>query len=188
MRGKQVARKETMMFSKILLATDLENHSMPALRMAAALAAAEDATLFVLHVVELPRALRRWSVPTARREQDAYRSILDRQVQAGGEDLARLVARVPRCRGRTRTLVRVGPPADTIADTADELKADLIVVARGRGGRLGATSEKVVRLVGRTVLVAPVKLGRGDLTVLPFLPLRSARGATRSRISARGSS
>ena len=53
--------------------------------------------------------------------------------------------------------MRVGKPAEVIAAAADELGADLIVVARGRGGRLGPNTERLVRMAGRTVLVAPVR-------------------------------
>jgi nucleotide-binding universal stress UspA family protein len=53
----------------------------------------------------------------------------------------------------------IGAPAETIVATAQARSADLIVVgSHGRGGMarvlLGSVAERVVRLAGRSVLVA----------------------------------
>ena len=57
-------------------------------------------------------------------------------------------------------ILRVGPTTETILEVADEIEADLIVVARHRHGPLhnlllGNTAEAVVRHSKRPVVVVP---------------------------------
>lgn len=146
------------MFKRVLVGTDLLPQSSVALRMGNALARANGAALVALHVVPMPAELRRWGDDLFKSELQSYRKILDRQAAAARADLEKAVARVSKRAVRpVLCLVRVGKPAEVIAATADEIGADLIVVARGRDGVLGANTERLVRMAGRTVLVAPVR-------------------------------
>jgi nucleotide-binding universal stress UspA family protein len=145
------------MFRTIVVCTDLTAVSLVALRMAVKLARDNDATLTALHVVPLPPALKHWSAPEFRTDLKLYRELLGRQLEAHVLELRRQVAAAGAGDLEVTYLVKAGLPAEVIATTADELGADLIVVARGRGGQLGSTTAHTVRLAGRTVLVAPVK-------------------------------
>lgn len=165
------------MFKRVLVGTDLQPQSAVALRMGHALARASQADLVVLHVVPMPAELRRWGDDLFKRELQTYRKILDRQAAAARGDLERQVARVIRRGGRpVVSLVRVGKPADVIAATADEVGADLIVVARGHGGVLGTNSERLVRMAGRTVMVAPVRAPAALATAERLAPVARAKG------------
>jgi nucleotide-binding universal stress UspA family protein len=164
------------MFKRVLVGTDLLPQSAVALRMGHALAQASGADLVVLHVVPMPAELRRWADDLFKRELQSYRKILDRQAAAARSDLERHVRRLARPGGRpVVSLVRVGKPADVIAATADEMGADLIVVARGHGGVLGSNSERLVRMAGRTVLVAPARAPAGLATAERLAPAAPAR-------------
>jgi nucleotide-binding universal stress UspA family protein len=146
------------MFKRVLVGTDLEAKSSVALRMGNALARANGAELVALHVVPLPPELRRWGHDVFKQELRSYRKILDAQASAARTELEKTVARMTRRSSRpVLCLVRVGEPAAVIAATADEIGADLIVTARGRDGVLGANTERLVRMAGRTILVAPVR-------------------------------
>jgi nucleotide-binding universal stress UspA family protein len=145
------------MFRNIVVCTDLTSVSLVALRMAVKLACDNGASLTALHVVPLPPAIRHWSAPVFRSDVKVYRELLDRQLEAHNLELRRQLVAAGAGELEIRCLVRAGLPAEVIATTADELGADLIVVARGRGGQLGSTTAHTVRLAGRTVLVAPAK-------------------------------
>jgi nucleotide-binding universal stress UspA family protein len=85
--------------------------------------------------------------------------------------------------GEARCVVRVGEAAVELVDVAEREGSDLIVVGRGRGGQLGPVAERLVRMAGRAVLVAPSK-GPTWITLLPgaSLPIIKKR---RSRAAAR---
>lgn len=139
----------------ILVATDLEERSRGAIELAGTLAASLGGRVVALHVVELPLALKRWSAESARADVAMYRRLLANQAAGAQAALEQEVEKV--LGDGARAIARIGWIAETVKDVADEVKADLIVVARGRGGRLGRNSERIVRLEGRAVLVAPVK-------------------------------
>jgi len=144
-------------FKSILVCSDLTPVSGSALELAVDLARDHLQSLHVLHVVTLPPEIKRWSQPLFSVDLKLYRQLLDRQLEAAKKELNRQLR--PYLRGPVwpQTLVRAGLAAEVIAETANELAVDLIVVARGTGGALGPTAERVVRLAGRTVLVTPVR-------------------------------
>ena len=142
----------------VLVATDLEARSNGALRLAATIAASAGARLVVLHVIELPPKLKSWSKAAVKADSAIYRRLLSGQVIGAEDTVAKQIAE--HCAGLAdvRGIARIGWVAETVGEVADQVKADLIVVSRGRGGKLGRHSERIVRLEGRAVLVAPVKL------------------------------
>ena len=167
------------MFKRVLVATDLQRQSLVALRMASALSHAHRAGLVALHVIPMPAELRRWGDTLFRTELAAYKQIVDRQAASARIDLEAQMSRLARrARRPLHCLVRVGSPADVIVATADEVGADLIIMARGRGGILGPNTERLVRMAGRAVLVAPVRLPPGVASSERLAPPRKRPGRT----------
>jgi nucleotide-binding universal stress UspA family protein len=138
-------------FRRILVATDFAESAERALACAVQLARRHGAELVLLHVyMDLP----------------AYPEITAGQVEAIYEEQRRWIdsalerrARSARSEGlRARALLRTGPAASTIADTAREEGADLLVVGtHSRSGLdrliVGSVAERVVRLAACPVLV-----------------------------------
>lgn len=165
------------MFHRILVGSDLSSQSSGALRLAQGLGQTFDAHIVVAHVVMMPAALQGWGSVGFRNDLKTYGSLLERQLAAARTHLERQVttARLASA-GGVELVVRSGSPAPILAALVEELDADLVIVARGAGGKLGPVAEQLVRLVGRTVLVAPVRLRRGAV-----LPLPTTRPAPRPR-------
>jgi len=140
----------------ILVGTDLTKQSQGALRLGAELASAAGADLIVAHVVELPARLRSWSPAASGSDRGAYRALLAGQIASAEATLPALLRQqLPGV--QTQSVVRPGDAAEVLNEIAEELGADLIVVARGRGGRLGRNAERLARRSGRAVLIAPVE-------------------------------
>lgn len=140
-----------MTFHRILVATDFAESAERALAWGVQLARQHGAELILLHVyMDLP----------------AYPEITAGQVEAIYEEQRRWIeealerrARSARGEGvRARAILRTGPPASTIAETATEEGADLLLVGtQGRSGLdrliVGSVAERVVRLATCPVLV-----------------------------------
>jgi universal stress protein A len=138
-------------FRRILVATDFAESAERALTCAVQLARRHGAELILLHVyMDLP----------------AYPEITAGQVEAIYEEQRRWIESALERRARSargegllaRALLRTGPAASTIAETAAEEAADLLVVGtHGRSGLdrliLGSVAERVVRLATCPVLV-----------------------------------
>lgn len=155
------------MFKRILVASDLTDQTVVALKFARRLADDSGAALIVLHVIPMPAALKAWAGPAFRKDLAHYRDMLDRQTEASQAQLETQARAAGLDIERTRFVVRAGTPGTMIATVADTLEADLIIVGRGSGGRLGPVAEHTVRLAGRTVLVAPVNRMRSALRRIP---------------------
>ena len=129
---------------QILIASDLSEKSGPALQRAVALARQFGSRLTVVHVLD------EGSPPT---EFDHERSrvlaaLREELRRAGGDHLG--TAAVPS--------IAVGDPSSAIADAADRLEADLVVMGRpaqgGLGGLIGGTTvRRVMGLGARPVLM-----------------------------------
>lgn len=147
------------MFKKVLACSDLTPASASAIKAALAICSLHDASMCAIHVVPLPPEIRRWSAPVFKDDVKVYQTLLERQTQQARQALERQVGQLAGRKALASLLVRVaaGDPATLIAEAADELHADLIIVARGRRGILGRVAEQVVRMTGRTVLVVPGK-------------------------------
>lgn len=140
-----------MTFRRILVATDFAESAEHALACAVQLARRHGAELILLHVyMDLPAypEITAGQVEAIYEEQRAWiESALERRARAArGEGLL------------ARALLRTGPAASTIAETAKEAGTDLVVVGtHGRSGIdrlvLGSVAERVVRLAPCPVLV-----------------------------------
>ncbi len=130
------------MTKRILCATDLSGRSEWALRRAVLLANQSGSRLTLVHAVD------------ARQSQRFIRAQVNRAY-------VQLLANVDRALGPASAAVdiavRAGSPLDVIADVAKESHADLVVLAAPRPRRLdsivGTTAERLLRAIGRPVLV-----------------------------------
>jgi nucleotide-binding universal stress UspA family protein len=138
-------------FRRILVATDFAESAERALACAVQLARRHGAELVLVHVyMDLPAypEITAGQVVAIYEEQRAWiEAALERRARAArGEGLL------------ARAVLRTGPAASTIAETAKDEGADLLVVGtHGRSGLdrliLGSVAERVVRLASCPVLV-----------------------------------
>lgn len=142
-------------FRKILTAVDFDENSMAALNMAAAIARSSDARIFVMHVVPV-------AMPCPPAEVDFYlereRRARERLMQIAIERLVGLEYEVT---------ARAGDPAIGILNCAEEIGADLIVIAtfsaRGAAHEFRASvAERVIRQARCPVLATRTPHG-GDI-------------------------
>ncbi len=145
-------------FRKILYPTDFSDPSCTGVRAAAELAAHFDAELIVLHVVSpIPIAQPPFpGVPGGNIAFDVplYQNEL---IESSRKRLDELVARRVPQGVRVRKEVTTGDHAYEILRTAEEEKADLIVIpTRGRSGwrrfMFGSVAEKVIKHASLPVL------------------------------------
>ena len=140
-----------MTLRRILVATDFAESAERALACAVQLARRHGAELVLVHVyMDLPAypEITAGQVVAIYEEQRAWiEAALERRARAArGEGLL------------ARAVLRTGPAASTIAETAKDEGADLLVVGtHGRSGLdrliLGSVAERVVRLASCPVLV-----------------------------------
>lgn len=153
------------MQERVLVATDLTEAGTGALRRAAWEATQREASLTVMHCVEVAGDRDRWRqlvrqspFQTSQIRTEAFGRLDEQFTEAVDED-----ARPT----HTEYHVDVGRPADRIRATADEKNADVIVLGGSDGTAverllLGSVSEEVVRSASRPVMVVP-----SDVTVGP---------------------
>lgn len=148
------------MFRKILVATDLTDASLHAIRSALELGRRFGAEVVALYVAEAPYTNRRWYAPFEPSETELLEALRVRQRDAA---VVALEAQVEKARaGGTdgvdvKPLLREGIAADVIPATAVDIGADLIVMGtHGRKGPqhllLGSIAERVVRTAHCPVL------------------------------------
>jgi universal stress protein A len=128
----------------ILVPTDFSAASEEALHYAEALGARLGASLHVIHVVPDPVLASTWTEAYAY-DLGSLRSRLLAEAQRQLEALAQTITRPS-----VTTEAMVGDPAKIIMTTAEDRKADLIVMAtHGRSGLshffMGSVTERVVR-------------------------------------------
>jgi nucleotide-binding universal stress UspA family protein len=140
------------MFKRILVATDGSEHGDRAVREAARMARAGDGELHLAHVIErIPGGGR-----LAGQNVFLMESEIDSRIVRQGEELAQhagVTAEVHLVRG-------AGNPAKQLAELADRIDADLIVLgSRGHsplaGIVLGSVTQQLVHVAGRPVLALP---------------------------------
>ena len=144
-----------MLFDKIVCAVDFDESSAVVLHFARELARQNGARLCVLHVAPLPINATEFSpIP-----MDPY-PVWEKTARA---ELEKLAAAHLEGRGITYKIeTRSGEAADGILGQAQEMDADLIVLAtHGRKGvshfLLGSVAERVIRRSPRPVLVVRAK-------------------------------
>lgn len=143
---------------RVLVPFDFSKHSRTALAGATAMAASYGAGLHLLHVVE-PILEPHPYVPVHYRSESFDLPRLMAQVE---KDLGSIVAEVVGDAARCEIRVLEGHPAWRIAEHAEKIEADLIVMAtHGRTGLsrffLGSVTEKVVRSAHCPVLTLKVE-------------------------------
>jgi nucleotide-binding universal stress UspA family protein len=117
--------------------------------------------------------------------------VLREQQAAARAQLERLSRRFQRRVPKMRMLMRTGAPALVIADVAQKLKTDLIVMStHGRTGIshlfLGSVTEKVVRTAACPVLTVRAAAGRRQPGRARSATAKNARRPVRSRRPAGG--
>jgi nucleotide-binding universal stress UspA family protein len=144
--------QEGIMFKRILCATDGSEHGDRAVRQAARMALADDGELHLAHVIErIPAGGR-----LAGQNVFLTQSEIDSRIIRQGEELAAqagVTAEVHLVRG-------AGNPAKQLAELADRIDADVIVLgSRGHsplaGIVLGSVTHQLVHAAGRPVLALP---------------------------------
>jgi nucleotide-binding universal stress UspA family protein len=145
-------------FRKILVPYDFSEHSKTALREARDLAKSYGGRLYLLHVIE-PVMEPHPYVPLHYRSE-AFE--LPQLVARVKEDLGPIVEDVLGADVECETEVLEGNPAWRIAEHAESIAADLVVITtHGRTGLsrffLGSVTEKVVRSAGCPVLTLKVE-------------------------------
>ncbi len=126
------------MFQRILCPVDFDDNSTEALRLARRLALRDEGKLYVLHVVPPTDPLVVSAPLVAQQRESDARTGLKRTSENELKGVEH------------ETLLRHGHPAEEVVKAAQELKADLVVMAtHGRRGLshlvIGSVAEKVVR-------------------------------------------
>jgi universal stress protein A len=141
------------LFLRILAPVDFDENSLAALEYAAAFARKPNATLYLLHVVELdPLHLQKEIAPITKNEWAAEGIAKERLHKIAQERLGDTI--------NYEIWIRVGEAAPVILATAEDVEAQVIVMAtHGRTGLshffLGSVAERVVREAFCPVLTIP---------------------------------
>ena len=165
---------------KTLLAVDGSDNAYEAVHVMKYLARAEELTL--LHALDVPRPAYPMMVPEV--AEELYRSLEQSMREDGERLLDRVQSLLPMHAGPSTKQLRIGSPAEVIVATAEEQKADLIVMgARGLGPikerLLGSVSHRILTLAPCATLIVngPVKAMKNIL--LPLQGLSDAEAAIR---------
>lgn len=146
---------------KILVTTDFSSAGNDAIKQALVLAEANRAKLCLCTVIpDLP--LTNEEMMMLRVNLDEVREYNQKKLAEARTKLERLIAPAQKSRVKLEFIVRDGKPANEIVKLAQELKADLIVLAsHGHHGLgdllLGSTTDRVVNKAPCSVLVVREK-------------------------------
>ncbi|MDE3041159.1 MAG: universal stress protein [Nitrospirota bacterium] len=165
---------------KTLLAVDGSDNSYEAVHAMKYFARAEQLTL--LHALDIPRPAYPMMVPEV--AEELYKTLEQSMREDGERLLDRVQSLLPMHAGPSTKHLRIGSPAEVIVSTAEEQKADLIVMgARGIGPIkeriLGSVSHRILTLAPCATLIVngPVKAMKQIL--LPLQGLSDAEAAIR---------
>ena len=170
------------MIKRILVPVDFSNSSLKALEYALAVAKTFKAEVVVLYVVEPVY----YSAPDLTGGAETMATLMDEQRRLGRQQLLRLEQRYGKAGVPLRGVLETGTAYRAIADAAQALKADLIVMGtHGRTGvshlLVGSVAERVVRTAPCPVLtVNPSKQRRRLGAGAPIRGTRARRRAGRS--------
>jgi nucleotide-binding universal stress UspA family protein len=165
---------------KTLLAVDGSDNSYEAVHALKYFARAEQLTL--LHALDVQRPAYPMMVPEV--AEELYKTLEQSMREDGERLLDRIQSLLPMHAGPSTKHLRIGSPAEVIVSTAEEQKADLIVIgARGLGPikerLLGSVSHRILALAPCATLIVngPVKAMKQIL--LPLQGLSDAEAAIR---------
>ena len=165
---------------KTLLAVDGSDNSYEAVHALKYFARAEQLTL--LHALDVPRPAYPMMVPEV--AEELYKSLEQSMREDGERLLDRVQSLLPMHAGPSTKHLRIGSAAEVIVSTAEEQKADLIVMgARGLGPvkerLLGSVSHRILTLAPCATLIVngPVKAMKQIL--LPLQGPSDAEAAVR---------
>ena len=143
-----------MPIKRVLVPVDFSGDSLNALAYARELVKPFKAEVVLVHVIEpiyyaAPADMYMASPNLA--------TIIDEQQRMAGQQLKRIAADLEKRRLRVHSVLKTGSPAHVIIETAQRLRADLIVMAtHGHTGLvhlfMGSVAEKVVRGANCAVL------------------------------------
>lgn len=153
----------TSLFHRVLVATDLTKTSAAALRMALDIARANDASLFVIHVVRGGRGSRPSPINALSLHSDATLRHPRPEIMAAERAASRQLraAQGFSTRPPVRVLTLLGSAAPVVMKVARALDVGLIVVGTAGGSMsLGLTAAPIVRAAKRPVLVVPSSTAR----------------------------
>jgi len=145
---------------KTILAVDGSDNSYEAVHVLKYIARAEQLTL--LHALNVPRPAYPMMLPEV--AEELYKTLEQSMREDGERLLNRVQSLLPLHAGPTKKHLQIGSPAEVIVSTAEEQKADLIVMgARGLGPikerLLGSVSHRILTLAPCATLIVngPVK-------------------------------
>lgn len=154
-----------MKLERVVIGMDFSDQALDAARWTAQ-HFAPDAELILVHVIELPEppSFLRAALPTPHNVEENAKQGAEQRLREAGLSLGA---------GKIWPEVRVGRPADRIAEVAEEFHADIIVVGEhgrsgGLRGILGSTAEHLARSSPVPVLLAHrVPAGPPKRIILP---------------------
>jgi len=137
--------------NRILVATDLSDHSKKMVRYAFELKEAFGASIYLLYVIETTKAIE------FALKQGHYTDAHDRMREWALNQLINLVPDEATADPRIVTIVETGIPSEKIATVADEIGADLTILGTHEYGMvqkhlLGTTTDKLLSTLGTPLL------------------------------------
>lgn len=175
------------MIARVLVPVDFSKSSLQALDYAIELAAVFKAEVIVLYVVEPVY----YAAPDLTGGAATMAELFEQQQRQARTQLVRLEQRYRKARVPLRGVLKPGTAYHAIAEAAQELKADLIVMGtHGRTGvshlLMGSVAERVVRSAPCPVLTVNASKQRRRLAAAaPKRGTRARRAATARATSAR---
>jgi nucleotide-binding universal stress UspA family protein len=165
---------------KTLLAVDGSDDSYEAVHAMKYLARAEELTL--LHALDIPRPAYPMMVPEV--AEELYKTLEQSMREDGERLLDRIQSLLPIHAGPSTKQLRIGSPAEVIVSTAEEQRADLIVMgARGLGPikerLLGSVSHRILALAPCATLIVNGMVKAMKQILLPLQGLSDAEAAIR---------
>ena len=165
---------------KTLLAVDGSDNSYEAVHALKYFARAEQLTL--LHALDVPRPAYPMMVPEV--AEELYKTLEQSMRNDGERLLDRVQSLLPMHAGPSTKHLRIGSPAEVIVSTAEEQKADLIVMgARGLGPIkeriLGSVSHRILTLAPCATLVVNGQVKAMKQILLSLQGLSDAEAAIR---------
>lgn len=153
--------KNFIKLHKILIAVDDNSYSDTAASYGFALAKKMGAEIALVHVDEIPLSVPYSADPTVNEPAIVIPEIMNMQEEASAHLMNRLVKSVDKDI-KLHTFKKIGNPKDEILATAEEWRADMIILGtHGRTGLdhfiSGSLAESIVRHATCPVLIIPKK-------------------------------